>query len=280
MIKSISPFEPIGFAWVVGLIALVTVGVLLVMPLIVVFSEAFKMGWSAYAAAIGNEESLEAIYLTLVVALIAVPINLIFGVAAAWLIARFQFRGKGVLIAILDLPLSISPVISGLIFVLLFGGRGWFAPWLEYLDIKIIYAFPGLVLATIFVTMPYIARNLIPLMQEQGADEELAALGLGASALRMWRVVTLPNVLWGLLYGVLLTNARAMGEFGAVSVVSGHIRGETTTIPLHIEILYNDFDYVGAFAMSSLLAMLALVTLAIKTFIQWKINRGGSSGDK
>lgn len=270
--KTISPYEPRAFAWVIIALAVAIVLLMLVLPVTIVFVEALQKGWNGYVASILEPEARQAMYLTLAVAAIAVPANLLFGMAAAWTIARFDFRGKGIFLAFLDLPLSISPVISGLVFVLLFGGRGWFSGILQFLDLKIIYAFPGLVLATMFVTLPYVARNLIPLMQEQGADEELAALGLGAKLLTLWRRVTLPNVLWGLLYGILLTNARAMGEFGAVSVVSGHIRGETTTMPLHIEILYNDFDFVGAFAISSLLTLLALITLAIKALIHWKIH--------
>ena len=256
----------------VALIALVLAffGLFLLMPLAAVFAEAFKKGWAAYAAGVVNHDALAAIKLTLLVAAIAVPLNLIFGVAAAWAIAKFEFRGKQFLISLIDLPFSVSPVVSGLIYVLLFGAQGWFGPQLEAWDVKILYAVPGLVLATIFVTFPFVARELIPLMQAQGSDEEEAAVVLGASGWTIFRRVTLPNIKWGLLYGVILCNARAMGEFGAVSVVSGHVRGKTNTLPLQVEILYNEYNFVAAFAVASLLALLALLTLGLKTFIEWR----------
>jgi sulfate/thiosulfate transport system permease protein len=242
----------------------------LVLPLVVVFAEALRKGWSAYLAALVEPDALSAIQLTLTAAVIAVPLNLVFGVAAAWAIAKHDFRGKQLLITLIDLPFSVSPVVAGLIFVLVFGAHGWFGPWLQAHDLKIIFAVPGIVLATIFVTLPFIARELIPLMQAQGRDEEEAATVLGASGWKTLWHVTLPNIKWGLLYGVILCNARAMGEFGAVSVVSGHIRGETNTLPLHVEILYNEYQFAAAFAVASLLAMLALVTLVLKQFISWR----------
>jgi sulfate transport system permease protein len=258
-------------------IALITIAVgfailFLLIPLAVVFTEAFKKGWDAYLAAITEEDAWLAIKLTLLTAAIAVPANLIFGLSASWAIAKFEFRGKNLLLTLIDLPFSVSPVISGLIYVLLFGAHGWFGAWLMSHDIQILFAVPGIVLATIFVTFPFGARELIPLMQSQGNEEEEAALVLGASGwLTFWHV-TLPNIRWGLLYGVILCNARAMGEFGAVSVVSGHIRGETNTMPLQVEILYNEYNFAAAFAVASLLAFLALVTLAIKTFIEWRLS--------
>ncbi|HEX2580449.1 MAG TPA: sulfate ABC transporter permease subunit CysW [Dongiaceae bacterium] len=269
----ISSFEPLWFARLVVGAALAVIAVFLMLPLVAIFEQAFVLGWRAYAHAFSEPDARASILLTLAVALCTVPLNVLFGLAAAWVIARYDFRGKSLLTAILDLPLSMSPVIGGLIFVLLFGANGWFAPLLALLGIKVIFAFPGLVLATMFVTMPYVARSLIPLMQEQGSDEELAALGLGASLGYVWRKITLPNVRWGLLYGIILTNARAMGEFGAVSVVSGLIRGKTMTMPLYIEALYNDFDFTGAFALASLLAMLALVTLVAKALVGLQVER-------
>jgi sulfate transport system permease protein len=242
----------------------------LLLPLIAVFVEAFRKGWEAYIAALVEPDAQSAIRLTLIAAGIAVPANLIFGLAAAWAIAKFDFPGKHWLITFIDLPFSVSPVVAGLIYVLIFGAQGWIGPWLYDNNIKIIFAVPGIVLATIFVTFPFIARELIPLMQAQGRDEEEAAITLGASGLQTFWRVTLPNIKWGLLYGVILCNARAMGEFGAVSVVSGHIRGETNTMPLHVEILYNEYQFAAAFAVASLLALLALVTLAIKTYIEWR----------
>jgi len=245
----------------------------LFVPLISVFYEALKKGTAVYIAAITDPDAVSAIQLTLTAAAIAVPLNLIFGIAAAWAIAKFEFRGKNLLITLIDLPFSVSPVVSGLIYVLIFGLQGWLGPWLAEHDIKIIFAVPGIVLATIFVTVPFIARELIPLMQAQGTEEEEAAVVLGASGWQTFFHVTLPNVKWGLLYGVILCNARAMGEFGAVSVVSGHIRGSTNTLPLHVEILYNEYNFAAAFAVASLLALLALVTLALKTIVESK-NKG------
>ncbi|MBB6187667.1 sulfate ABC transporter permease subunit CysW [Rhodanobacter sp. MP7CTX1] len=244
--------------------------IFLALPLAVVFVEAFRQGLRAYLSAIGQHEALMAIRLTLLVAAISVPLNVVFGVAAAWAMARFEFRGKALLGAFIDLPFSVSPVISGLVYVLLFGAQGWFGRWLELHDVKIIFAIPGLVLATIFITLPFVARELIPLMQSQGSDEEEAARVLGAGGWQMFFRVTLPNIRWALLYGVLLCNARAMGEFGAVSVVSGHIRGLTTTMPLEVEMLYNEYNYVGAFAVATLLALLALATLSIKALLEWR----------
>jgi sulfate/thiosulfate transport system permease protein len=245
----------------------------LLIPLAAVFAEAFGKGFGAYLKTFQDPAAISAIQLTALVALIAVPSNLIFGVCAAWAIAKFDFPGKNLLITLIDLPFAVSPVVSGLIYVLIFGANGWMAPFLQEHNIKIIFAVPGIVLATVFVTFPFVARELIPLMQAQGSDEEQAALSLGASGLQTFWHVTLPNVRWGLLYGVILCNARAMGEFGAVSVVSGHIRGLTNTIPLHVEILYNEYNYVAAFAMASLLALLALFTLAIKSLIEWRIRK-------
>jgi sulfate/thiosulfate transport system permease protein len=252
-------------------IALAFMTLFLFVPLASVFAEAFRKGWQAYLAALVEPDALAAIRLTLLVAAIAVPANLVFGIAASWCIAKFEFCGKSLLLTLIDLPFSVSPVISGLIYVLLFGAQGWLGPWLDAHDIKILFAVPGIVLATIFVTFPFVARELIPLMQSQGSEEEEAALVLGASGFKTFRYVTLPNIKWGLLYGVILCNARAMGEFGAVSVVSGHIRGETNTIPLHVEILYNEYNFAAAFAVASLLALLALVTLALKSFIEWRL---------
>ncbi|SHN40627.1 sulfate transport system permease protein [Duganella sacchari] len=261
--------------WVRGIlitIALLFLTLFLFVPLVAVFVEALKKGWDAYAAAIIEDDAISAIKLTLITAAIAVPLNLVFGVAASWAIAKFEFRGKSILLTLIDLPFSVSPVISGLIYVLLFGAQGWFGPWLQEHDIKILFAVPGIVLATIFVTFPFVARELIPLMQAQGSEEEEAAIVLGASGWDTFRRVTLPNIKWGLLYGVILCNARAMGEFGAVSVVSGHIRGETNTMPLQVEILYNEYNFAAAFAVASLLALLALVTLVVKSFIAWRLN--------
>jgi sulfate transport system permease protein len=249
-------------------IALLYLTAFLFVPLFAVFFEAMRKGWGTYAAAIVEPDAWSAIKLTLIAAAIAVPLNLVFGIAAAWAIAKFDFRGKSVLITLIDLPFSVSPVISGLIYVLIFGLQGWLGPWLQEHDVKIIFAVPGIVLATIFVTFPFVARELIPLMQAQGREEEEAAVLLGANAWHLlWRV-TLPNVKWGLIYGVILCNARAMGEFGAVSVVSGHVRGYTNTLPLHIEILYNEYNFAAAFACASVLALLALVTLVVKTCVE------------
>jgi len=250
--------------------ALGFLAVFLLLPLLVVFAEALRQGLAAYLQSITQPEAWSAIRLTLLVAAIAVPLNLVFGVAAAWAMARFEFRGKALLGALIDLPFSVSPVVSGLVYVLLFGAQGWFGPWLIAHGVAIIFAVPGLVLATVFITLPFVARELIPLMQAQGSEEEEAARVLGASGWQMFFRVTLPNIRWALLYGVLLCNARAMGEFGAVSVVSGHIRGLTTTMPLEVEMRYNEYDYVGAFAVASLLALLALLTLAAKTLLEWR----------
>ncbi|WP_228893601.1 sulfate ABC transporter permease subunit CysW [Pseudoduganella aquatica] len=261
--------------WVRGMliaVALAFLTLFLFVPLVAVFAEALKKGWDVYASAIVEDDAISAIKLTLITAAIAVPLNLVFGVAASWCIAKFEFRGKSFLLTLIDLPFSVSPVISGLIYVLLFGAQGWFGPWLSAHDIKILFAVPGIVLATIFVTFPFVARELIPLMQAQGSEEEEAALVLGASGWQTFFRVTLPNIKWGLLYGVILCNARAMGEFGAVSVVSGHIRGETNTVPLQVEILYNEYNFAAAFAVASLLALLALVTLALKSFIAWRLH--------
>ncbi|MGN6728328.1 MAG: sulfate ABC transporter permease subunit CysW [Rhodanobacteraceae bacterium] len=252
------------------LVAVAFLVVFLLFPLAVVFAEGLRQGVVAYLASIAQPEARASIWLTLLVAGIAVPLNLVFGVTAAWLMTRFQFPGKALLGTIIDIPFSVSPVISGLIYVLLFGAQGWFGPWLDAHGIKIIFAVPGLVLATIFVTLPFVARELIPLMQSLGGEEDEAARVLGASGWQMFFRVTLPNIRWALLYGVLLCNARAMGEFGAVSVVSGHIRGLTTTMPLEVEMRYNEYDYVGAFAVASLLALLALLTLAIKSLLEWR----------
>ncbi|HHW64571.1 MAG TPA: sulfate ABC transporter permease subunit CysW [Rhodocyclaceae bacterium] len=254
--------------WLILGTALAFFAVFLLMPLIAVFVEALRKGWETYASALVDPDALSALRLTLIAAAIALPLNLVFGVCAAWAIAKFEFRGKHFLITLIDLPFSVSPVIAGLIYVLVFGAQGWLGPWLAEHDIKIIFAVPGIVLATVFVTFPFVARELIPLMQAQGKEEEEAAVVLGANGLQTFWHVTLPNVKWGLLYGVILTNARAMGEFGAVSVVSGHIRGETNTLPLHVEILYNEYQFAAAFAVASLLALLALVTLGIKTWVE------------
>lgn len=263
-------------AWIrYGLIALALtfMFLFLVLPLAAVFSEALRKGFDAYWAALQEPDAWYAIRLTLFVALITVPLNLVFGVAAAWAIAKYEFTGKAFLTTLIDLPFSVSPVVAGLVIVLVFGAHGWFGPWLQANDIKIIFAIPGIVLATVFVTFPFIARELIPLMQAQGSDEEQAGIVLGATGWQTFWYVTLPNIKWGLIYGVILCNARAMGEFGAVSVVSGHIRGQTTTMPLHVEILYNEYQSVAAFAVASLLALLALVTLAIKSIVEWRHSR-------
>jgi sulfate transport system permease protein len=271
--------EPLAIRLLLILTALAFLTLFLFIPLAAVFFEALKKGWGTYLAAIVEPDALAAVKLTLIAAGIAVPANLVFGVAAAWAIAKFEFRGKQFLTTLIDLPFAVSPVVSGLIYVLMFGAQGWFGPWLSEHDIKIIFAVPGIVMATIFVTFPFIARELIPLMQAQGTEEEEAAVVLGASGWQtLWRV-TLPNVKWGLLYGVILCNARAMGEFGAVSVVSGHIRGLTNTLPLHIEIVYNEYHFAAAFAVASLLALLALVTLAAKTFVEWRA-QAASEGEE
>ena len=257
----------------IGLIftALAFLFIFLLLPLVTVFVEALSKGLDVYATALREPDAVSAIKLTLTVAAISVPLNIAFGIAAAWSIAKFDFPGKSLLITFIDLPFSVSPVVAGLVYVLLFGMQGWFGPWLREHDIQILFAVPGIVLATIFVTFPFVARELIPLMQEQGRDDEEAALSLGASGFQTFIFVTLPNIRWGLLYGVLLCNARAMGEFGAVSVVSGHLRGLTNTMPLHVEILYNEYNFTAAFAVASLLALLALVTLVLKSILEWRI---------
>jgi sulfate/thiosulfate transport system permease protein len=262
--------------WTLTVTALAFLALTLVLPLILVFHEALAKGLAAYLAAIREPDALSAARLTLLIASIAVPINLVFGVAAAWCISKFDFRGNYLLITLIDLPFAVSPVISGMIFVLLFGMHGWFGGWLFDHDIKIIFAVPGIVLATTFVTAPFIARELIPLMQEQGTEEEEAAIVLGAGGWQTFWRVTLPNIKWGLLYGLILCNARAMGEFGAVSVVSGHIRGETNTLPLHVEILYNEYAFAASFAVASVLTLLALVTLALKTLVEWRQRRAAA----
>jgi sulfate transport system permease protein len=262
--------EPAWIRWTLIVIALVFLSLFLFIPLIAVFTEGLRKGFETYFAAITEPDALSSIKLTLIAAGIALPLNLVFGVAAAWAIAKFEFKGKSILITLIDLPFAVSPVIAGLIYVLIFGLQGWFGEWLLDHDMKVVFAIPGIVLATIFVTFPFIARELIPLMQAQGKEEEEAGLVLGASGWQIFWRITIPNIKWGLLYGVILTNARAMGEFGAVSVVSGHIRGLTNTMPLHVEILYNEYNYAAAFAVASLLAFLALITLALKTYVEWQ----------
>jgi sulfate transport system permease protein len=259
--------------WSLISLALGFIFLFLLLPLAAVFVEALRKGFDAYWEALKEPDAWSAIRLTLLIAAIAVPCNLIFGVAAAWAIAKYEFRGKALLTTLVDLPFSVSPVVAGLVYVLLFGAHGWFGSWLMENDIKIIFAVPGIVLATIFVTFPFVARELIPLMQAQGTEEEQAAMVLGANGWQTFWHVTLPNIKWGLIYGVILCNARAMGEFGAVSVVSGHIRGQTNTMPLHVEILYNEYQSVAAFAVASLLALLALVTLVIKSWVEWQFER-------
>ena len=262
--------------WVRYLLLTVGLGFLfffLGLPLVAVFVEALAQGVPVYLEALKEPETRSAIWLTVAIALAVLPFNVVFGVAAAWAIAKFEFKGKSLLITLIDLPFAVSPVVAGLVFILLFGAQGTFGPWLAEHDIKIIFAVPGMILATLFITFPFIARELIPLMQSQGKDEEEAAVSLGASGWQMFWRVTLPNIKWGLLYGVILSNARAMGEFGAVSVVSGHIRGETNTLPLHVEILYNEYNAIGAFAAASILALLALVTLVAKTIVEWRMKK-------
>ena len=261
-------------AWVRYTLLTVGLGFLfffLGLPLVAVFVEALAQGLPIYLEALKESETRSAIWLTIVIALAVLPFNILFGVAAAWAIAKFDFKGKSLLITLIDLPFAVSPVVAGLIFILMFGSQGYFGEWLGANEIKIIFAVPGMILATLFITFPFIARELIPLMQSQGKDEEEGAISLGASGWQMFWRVTLPNIKWGLLYGVILSNARAMGEFGAVSVVSGHIRGETNTLPLHVEILYNEYNAIGAFAAASVLALLALVTLVAKTIVEWRM---------
>jgi sulfate/thiosulfate transport system permease protein len=270
----------LSFAPVMIIASALAMAGLILLPLVIVFADALDEGVGRYLQALKEPDAIAAVKLTLFVAAIAVPLNAVFGVAASWAISKFEFRGKSVLLTLIDLPFSISPVVSGLVWVLLFGAQGFFGTWLQDHDLKIIYAAPGLVLATILVTFPFVARELIPLMQQQGADEEAAALTLGASGLTTFWRVTLPNIKWALLYGVLLCNARAMGEFGAVSVVSGSIRGLTTTLPLHVEVLYNDYDSVGAFAAASILAGLGIITLVLKTVLEWRVSGELSAGRK
>uniref|UniRef100_UPI0035B3A293 sulfate ABC transporter permease subunit CysW n=2 Tax=Chitinimonas taiwanensis TaxID=240412 RepID=UPI0035B3A293 len=271
--RSVATDEPRWVRWSLIALALAFLGFFLVLPLFSVFAEALRKGWALYVEALVEPDAIAAIQLTLIVTAVALPLNLVFGVAAAWAIAKFDFKGKSLLITLIDLPFSVSPVVAGLIYVLLFGAQGWWGAWLMEHDIKIIFAVPGIVLATVFVTFPFVARELIPLMEAQGTEEEQAAMVLGASGWQLFWKVTLPNIKWGLLYGVILCNARAMGEFGAVSVVSGHIRGMTNTIPLHVEILYNEYNFVAAFAVASILALLALVTLAAKSWVEWQADR-------
>ena len=249
-------------------LALLTLGLFLLLPLLAVFAEAFRRGADVFFAALHEDAALSAVRLTLLATAIAVPLNCVFGLAAAWAVTKYQFRGRALLISLIDLPFAVSPVIAGLVWVLLFGAKGWFGPWLAAHDIQVIFDLPGIILATVFVTFPFVARELIPLMEAQGSDQELTAVTLGANGWQIFRRVTLPNIKWGLLYGVLLCNARAMGEFGAVSVVSGHIRGKTNTLPLHIEVLYNEYQFSAAFACATLLALLALVTLGLKSAVE------------
>lgn len=262
--------EPRWVKWSILAVALSFFALFLLLPLVTVFVEALRKGWDVYVAAIVHPDTLSAIGLTLLAAAVAIPLNVVFGIAAAWCITKFEFRGKQLLTTLIDLPFSVSPVVAGLVYVLVFGAHGWFGVWLMEHDLKVIFAVPGIILATVFVTFPFVARELIPLMEAQGSDAEEAAVSLGASGWQTFWYVTLPNIKWGLLYGVILCNARAMGEFGAVSVVSGHLRGQTTTLPLHVEILYNEYQFAAAFAVASLLALLALVTLAIKWYVEWK----------
>ena len=273
---SSSTTEPLIIRLILITLSLLFLGVFLVLPLVSIFITAFQKGWETYVASITHPDALAAIKLTLLVTLIVVPLNTIFGIAAAWCITKFSFKGKNLLITLIDLPFAISPVIAGLTFILLFGAQGLFGEWLMANDIKIVFALPGIVLATLFVTLPFVARELIPLMQTQGITDEEASISLGASGFKTFLYVTLPNIKWGLLYGLILCNARAIGEFGAVSVVSGHIRGMTNTMPLHIEILYNEYQFSAAFAVASLMSILAIVTIIAKNIIEWKSGlRGG-----
>jgi sulfate transport system permease protein len=262
--------DPEWVRWGLTFLALALLGLFIVLPLLAVFVQAFEKGWRAYLAAITDSNTLSAVKLSLLAVGISVPLNLTFGTAAAWAITKFDFKGKNILVTLIDIPFGVSPVISGLIFVLLFGAQGWFGEWLAAHDIRIIFAVPGIILATTFVTFPFVARELIPLMESQGTEEEEAALVLGASGWQMFFRVTLPNIRWGVLYGVVLCTARALGEFGAVSVVSGHIRGQTNTLPLHVEILYNEYNYSGAFAVASVLSVIAVITLVLKKILEWK----------
>jgi sulfate transport system permease protein len=265
--------EPAAVRWGLTAITLVFLSLFLLLPLAAVFGQAFEKGLAVYLEALREPDTLSSIRLTLITAAVTVPLNLFFGVTAAWAIAKFSFPGKNLLVTLIDLPFSVSPVVSGLIYVLIFGLQGWLGPWLQAHDIKVVFAVPGIILATLFVTFPFVARELIPLMEAQGKEEEEVVLVLGASGLQTFLRVTLPNIKWGIIYGVILCNARAMGEFGAVSVVSGHIRGMTNTVPLHVEILYNEYNYTAAFAVASLLAFLALITLLIKTVAEWKVRQ-------
>ena len=265
--------EPRWLRWTLIATGLGFLFLFLLLPVLAVFAEAFKGGWSAYLDALKQPEALSAIRLTLFIAVFVLPFNIVVGIAAAWAIAKFDFRGKSLLITLIDLPFAVSPVVVGMVFLLIFGAQGLFGPWLAAHDVKVVFALPGMIIVTLFITFPFVARELIPLMQAQGKDEEEAAISLGASGWQMFFRVSLPNIKWGLLYGVILANARAMGEFGAVSVVSGHIRGETNTLPLHVEILYNEYNAVGAFAAASVLALLALLTLVAKTLVEWQMRR-------
>ena len=262
--------DPIAVQLGLTTLALLALGLFIVLPLVAVFVQAFAKGWEGYRATVQSPETLSAIYLSLLTVGIAVPLNTVFGMAAAWAVTKFQFTGKNILVTLIDIPFGVSPVISGLIYVLVFGAQGWFGEWLSDHDIQIVFAVPGIILATTFVTFPFVARELISLMESQGTDEEEAALVLGASGWQMFWKITLPNIKWGLLYGVVLCTARALGEFGAVSVVSGHIRGQTNTLPLHVEILYNEYNYSGAFAVASLLSVIAVISLALKKFVERK----------
>ena len=264
--------EPWWLRWLLILAAMAALTLLVLLPLITVFAEALRRGWEVYLAALVQPDALSALRLTLLVAAITVPVNVVVGMAAAWCVTRFTFPGKSLLITLIDLPFAVSPVVAGLVYVLIFGARGWFGPWLMEHDLRVIFAPAGIILATIFITFPFVARELIPIMQQQGSDAELAALTLGASGWRMFWKVTLPNVKWGLFYGVVLCNARAMGEFGAVSVVSGHLRGLTNTLPLQVEILYNEYQFAASFAVASLLALLALVTLVAKSILEARVD--------
>lgn len=265
--------ESAGIRWTLIGIALLFLLLIVVLPLVCILIEAFKKGWEVYEAAVIDPDALSALRLTLLITAIAVPLNTLFGIAAAWAISKFRFRGRNALITLIDIPFAVSPVISGLVYILLFGAQGFLGPWLDEHNIQIVFALPGMVLATVFVTLPFVARELVPLMQAQGTQEEEAAVSLGARGWQIFWRVTLPNIKWGLLYGIVLCSARAMGEFGAVSVVSGHIRGETNTLPLHIEILYNEYQFAAAFAVSSILVLLALIILILKSVLEWKMDR-------